>query len=213
MKSSGFEHGRKWLDMGKRIWSILVAIALLTVGAVACAEQLPSPTMPTLVEAEVAGFGSVALKEDFVIQLVAETETAAAVLTEVQEFVETEKIAKYFDEESMAAAVEYLPEDYDVENLMLAEVYELMVINYVVEYGDASATFEFAVEYPDDAILLGMVGIVNSEAVQKDAPEITWFPVQAEANEGRVQVMVAQELLEQITDSEAAIFVLLQDQK
>lgn len=199
--------------MKKRFWSILVAIALLTISVGACAEQVPSPIMPTSVTAEVAASSSVAMEEDFAIQLVAETETAAAVLTEVQEFVETEAISKFFDEESMAAAVEYLPEGYDVENLMLAEIYALMVQNYVVEYGDVSATFEFAVNYPDDAILLGMIGIVNREAGQEDAPEIAWFPVQAEVNEGCVQVMVAQELLEQITDSEAAIFVLLQDQK
>lgn len=213
MEYSRFEQGRKWLDMGRRICSILVAIALLAVGAVSCAEQLPSPAMPTCVDAELTGSGSVAVKEDFAIQLAADTEIAAAVLAEVQEFVEAKKIAKYFDEESMAAAAECLPENYDVENLMLAEIFALTVENYVVEYGDVEATFAFAAEYADDAILLGMVGLVSGDPVQEDSSGITWIPVPAAVRDGRVVLSISQALLEQISNSEAAVFVLLQDQK
>ena len=206
--------------MRRRFWSILAAVALLTVGSVSCAEQVPSPTMPVSVPAQVTSSGSVEVKEDFTIQLVAETETVAAVLTEVQEFVETESVVKLFDEESIAVAAEYLPEDYNVENLMLAEVFALSVDNYEVDYGDVSATFEFAATYEDDAVLLGMVGIVNggvsmvaSDAVPEDSEGITWVPVPATVSEGRVTLTIAQELLEQISESEAAVFVLLQDQK
>lgn len=195
--------------MMKKMMAMLAAFALLIAGAVCCAEQLPSAELPRQIDAKVTVAQSAEVKEDFAVRLLAQTETADAVLKDVQAFVETEKIAAFFGEETMTAAAEYLPENYVTDNLMLAELYDLKVENYSAEYGEVDAKFEFAVQYPDDAILLGMVGVPNDAA---DASgELVWFPVAAAASEGAVSLSISQELMERIAGSEEAIFILLQD--
>lgn len=195
----------------KKVLSVWIVIMLLIFGTMSLAEQLPSPVMPQTMRADVTGIGNIALKEDFGIFLYAESQDVATLLTDIQQLVETEKIVNLFDEASQLAAVEYLPENYNMEDMMLAELYSLTVNNYLSEYGDVEAVFEFAVNYADDAILLGMIGIVPR--VQEGSDEIVWTPVLANTKDGCVVVTINQELLMHISKNEQAVFMLLQDQR
>lgn len=195
----------------KKVLSVWIVIMLLIFGTMSLAEQLPSPVMPQTMRADVTGIGNIALKEDFGIFLYAESQDVATLLTDIQQLVETEKIVNLFDEASQLAAVEYLPENYNMEDMMLAELYSLTVNNYLSEYGDVEAVFEFAVNYADDAILLGMIGIVPR--VQEGSDEIVWTPVLTNAKDGCVVVTINQELLMHISKNEQAVFMLLQDQR
>lgn len=204
--------------MMKKVLGILVSVVLLTLGTCALAEQLPSPTLRTRIDAETIVSESDAVAEDFAIWLDAEAENVAVLLTKIQEFVETDALVNFFNEDVQAAAVEYLPQDFDMEALMLAEVYALRVENYVAAYGDVEASFEFALNYEDDTVLLGMIGIADEKLTEdlaeewnaEDLPELSWTPILANAYEGRTVLTMNQELLEQISQSEYAFFVLLQ---
>ena len=199
--------------MMKKMMAILAALALLIAGAVCCAEQLPSVELPRQIDAKVTVAQSAEMKESLAIRLLAQTEAADAVLKDVQAFVKTEKIAAFFGEETIAAAAEYLPENYVTDNLMLVELYDLKAENYSPDYGEVDAVFEFAVQYPDDAILLGMIGVTNDAADAEASDELVWFPVPATASEGVVSLSISQELMERISGGEEAIFILLQDQQ
>lgn len=204
--------------MMKKVLGILAAMVLLTLGTCALAEQMPSPTLRTRIDSETVVFESGAVAEDFAIWLDAEVENIAVLLTKMQEFVETNALVNFFDEDVQVTAAEYLPQDFDMEALMLAEVYALRVDNYVSAYGDVDASFEFALNYEDDTVLLGMIGIANEEWTEnlaeewnaEDLPELSWTPILANAHEGRVVLTMNQELLEQISQSEYVFFVLLQ---
>lgn len=204
--------------MMKKVLGILAAMVLLTLGTCALAEQMPSPTLRTRIDSETVVFESGAVAEDFAIWLDAEVESIAVLLTKMQEFVETNALVNFFDEDVQVTAAEYLPQDFDMEALMLAEVYALRVDNYVSAYGDVDASFEFALNYEDDTVLLGMIGIANEEWTEnlaeewnaEDLPELSWTPILANAHEGRVVLTMNQELLEQISQSEYVFFVLLQ---
>lgn len=204
--------------MMKKVLGILATMVLLTLGTCALAEQMPSPTLRTRIDSETVVFESGAVAEDFAIWLDAEVENIAVLLTKMQEFVETNALVNFFDEDVQATAAEYLPQDFDMEALMLAEVYALRVDNYVSAYGDVDASFEFALNYEEDTVLMGMIGIANEEWTEdlaeewnaEDLPELSWTPILANAHEGRVVLTMNQELLEQISQSEYVFFVLLQ---
>lgn len=204
--------------MMKKVLGILATMVLLTLGTCALAEQMPSPTLRTRIDSETVVFESGAVAEDFAIWLDAEVESIAVLLTKMQEFVETNALVSFFDEDVQVTAAEYLPQDFDMEALMLAEVYALRVDNYVSAYGDVDASFEFALNYEEDTVLMGMIGIANEEWTEdlaeewnaEDLPELSWTPILANAHEGRVVLTMNQELLEQISQSEYVFFVLLQ---
>lgn len=200
--------------MMKKILGILLATVLLILATASLAEQLPSPTIQTTIKAQVSVHESSAAITDagFEVWLEADTEMAATLLTEIQDFIATEKIAYFFNEEIWELAKEYLPEDFDIEKLMLSEVYSICAVRYALEYGDVDAIFEFAADYPDGTILLAMIGIVVDEAETEEAPEITWFPIQAVVKEGRVVLTLPQEVLVLISDDEPVHFVLLQNE-
>lgn len=192
----------------------MLAMGLLIVATASVAEQLPSPTIQTTIKAETTVHeGSVVPEADFEVWLEADTEMSAMLLTKLQDYIKTERLAGFFNEETWVIAAEYLPENFDVENLMLAEVYSMNAVRYNVEYGDVDAAFEFAVDYEDDAILLAMVGtVVNELDTENELPEIKWRPIRAMVSEGRVMLTIPQEVLELISDNEPACFVLLQTQ-
>lgn len=220
--------------MMKKVLSVILAMGLLIFATASWAEQLPSPTIQTTIKAEVTVSESCAVPEaDFEVWLEADTEMSTMFLAEMQAFHDTEKIAHFFDDETWVLAAEYLPEDFDIEKLMLAEIYSMGVAHYDSEYGDVSATFEFAVEYEDEAILLAMVGVAindndevaegeevvkseeaveNDEAVEGEQTVIQWFPIQTTVSEGCVMLTLPQTALELISDNEPAYFVLLQEQ-
>lgn len=199
--------------MMKKILKIQLAMILLISVTASLAEQLPSPSIPTTINAQISVRESgTAVESDFEVWLDADTEMTAKLLTEIEDFVETEKIANFFDEETWALAKEQFPENFDIEKLMLAEVYSISAVRYALEYGDVDASFEFEADYKDDAILLAMIGVVSAEAEsEEEMPEIKWFPIQALVNDGRVILTIPQEVLESISDNEPAYFVLLQN--
>lgn len=210
----GFRYERKGSNMMKKALSTIMAMVLLVWATASLAEQLPSPAMQTTIKADVTlREGSTASESDFEVWLEADPEMSAMLLTEMQDYIATEKLAHFFDDESWTLAAEYLPENFDMEKLMLAELYSISAAHYDLEYGDVDAAFEFAADYEDDAILLAMVGVViNEAAVEGDLPELQWFPIQATVHEGRVVLTIPQQALELISDDEPAYFVLLQEQ-
>ena len=199
--------------MMKKVLGMMLAMALLVWATASLAEQRPSPTMQTEIKASVTTLENSTAGADFEVWLNADTEAASSLLTAIQEFVKTEKIAYFFDEETWTLAAEYLPENFDKEDLMLAEVYSMSAVRYVSEYGDADAAFEFASDYEDDAILLGMVGVVVNELADgENLPDILWTPIRSAIGEGCVILTLPQAVLEQISAGESAYFVLLQAQ-
>lgn len=196
----------------KKVLTVMLAMVLVWTTA-SLAEQRPSPTMQTEIKAEVTTLGSSAAEADFEVWLHADTEMAASLLTAIQDFVQTEKIAYFFDEETWALAAEFLPEDFDREELMLAEAYSMSAVHYASEYGDVDAAFEFAPDYEEDAILLGMVGVAADGSAEEDLPELLWTPIRSAISEGCVILTIPQAVLEQISTGEPAYFVLLQAQK
>lgn len=200
--------------MMEKILSMIMAMVLLVWATASLAEQLPSPAMQTTIKADVTlREGSAASESDFEVWLEANPEMSAMLLAELQDFIASEKLASFFSDEAWTLAAEYLPENFDIEKLMLAELYSMCATRYDLEYGDVGAAFEFAADYKDDAILLAMVGVViNEAAAEGDLPELQWFPIQAAAREGRVVLTIPQQALELISDDEPAYFVLLQEQ-
>lgn len=199
--------------MMKKVLGILLTMVLVISATASLAEQLPSPTIPTTIKAQVSVHESSAAGEaDFEVWLEGDTEMSEMLLAEIESLTETEKLVYFFNEETLELAKEYLPEDFDIEKLMLAEVYSMSAVRYALEYGDVDAIFEFAAEYEDGTILLAMIGVVVAEAESEgELPEIMWFPIQAAVNEGRVILTIPQEVLESISDDEPAYFVLLQN--
>ena len=203
----------------KKVLIVLVMITLLMTGAVACAEELPSPTIPTTVTAEITGANGEAT-DGFEVYLVAETEISTELVNQIQTFVQTDSVINFFGTDVLEKTVEFLPENYEAENLMLAELYTLTDENYSAAFGEVEAKFVFATQYTEDDVLLGMVGFVDDAFAASDSEEaseteaaIEWIPVPTAVNEGNVAVTLSQEVLQRIADGESAVFVLLQGVK
>ena len=202
---SYLKNERMWIGVKTRILCILAVAILLTISAVACAEQLPSPTLKTDVTVGIVSEGSPVVKDSFTIQLIEGTEAVDEVLARAQQ---AKQIEDLFDEETLKDAAEYLPENLETEKLMLAELYTMTVDNYDADYGDVDICCEFSVEYADDAVLLGMIGLAMEESA-----EIAWTPIRATAEKGNVMLSLPRELLEQISNGGDAVFLLLQNQQ
>lgn len=198
----------------KRFWmaSVLVCLALAMVCG-ACAETAaPSITVGTLITPEGNEYA-----DDFVVYVtpvVEDTVEAVAFEEVVKVFTEpTVSVKEYFGEEAVTAAVEFLPEEVDLETMQLDEFVPLQQSGYIEEYGEIKAVFEFATEYKEDDVLLAVIGILPEgyTGTMEDATaegKILWIPVMTEVIEGKVQITLTQEVMVQIGQN-ASVMALL----
>ncbi len=145
--------------------------------------------------------------------------TTSIVFAEMTEVAKTAPVTTYFKEETIQAAVEILPEAYNVENLQMDEFFPLVATGYEEDYGDVEAVFEFLTPYEDDQVLLVMVGIVATDEelaaagieVVTEADRIIWVPLQAEAVDGMVKITFTQDVMKQMEGHETMMAVLSGD--
>ncbi|MGN1020625.1 MAG: hypothetical protein ACI4O7_09640 [Aristaeellaceae bacterium] len=184
--------------MKTRIWCILAAAMLLAVSVTACAEQLPSPTQPTAMIVEI--------DDSLSMTLLPESEAIQSMLEKAEQ---AERIADLFGEEAMLQAAALLPEGFDADTLMLAELLDVTLdADTIAAEGDAVViTLEFPVDYADDAVLLAMFGLAPAE----DPEAYVWTPVPTAVVEGKVVLTVPRDLLVQMAASSNVLLALLQN--
>lgn len=188
-----------------RILCILASAMLLAVSFTACAEQLPSPTQPVAAVVGIECDGSPVDADSLSMTLLTDTEAIQNILAQAQQ---AEQLTDLFGEVAMQEAAAYLPEGYDAASLMLAECCDITVDSLAADLGDVEITLELPLEYPDDAVVLAMIGLKA-----EDAEAITWTPVPATIVEGKVTLTLSRDLLEQMAASSQVLLTLLQNQQ
>ena len=188
---------------------MMLALALLMAMSFALAETA-SPTtgtaVPSITIADVTAPEGVIYDGSFVISISAVKEESAqsVVAQELVAALETANVTEYFAADVIEEAAQYLPEAFDMNSLKLEEVFDLAVEGYAVEYGAVEAKFDLFVEYDDTVVLQAMVGVLP----EAEDAEIIWIPVKTGVAEGKVVVVLEQEVLTLI-QANKAILVLL----
>lgn len=188
---------------------LMIAVAPITTFAA----SVPSKTTQDMTE--VVSFTSDnggALPEDFVIQLLGDTESVDSALKQLADFVGGQGLApaRFFEEAVQQAIASLLPEGADLDNYVINEFAPLIVENYSEEYGDITSTFRFASEYEDGQPMVALIGLVTGKDEQGN-PVVEWTPVQAEVEDGLVKVHIPADLLVRLNGQEAMIAFLSED--
>ena len=189
----------------KRTISVLLAV-LLMMSMFAFAETAaPSVTVSQVIVPKT----DVVIAEDFTVALtvLAEESVEKKVFDEIVAVAETAPVAEYFGEEVMTSVAAILPAEINVESLVMDEFFALSEENYDATYGDVDATFEFVTVYPDETVLVALVGILPAEDAAEDA-EITWVAQEAVVTEGKVAVTFTQDVFESMAENQC-VFALL----
>ena len=198
--------------MRKSLFALLVSLVMLmSMTSVMAETAAPSAAVPSITMGELVNMsGETTQTEDStegLIVYLANFETTAEeqkVLDEIAAHVEEKPVAEFFGEETMTAAAAVLPEETDVSALHMDEFFALKVDGYKDEHGDVETVFAFYTEYPAEAKLVGMVGILAEDGT------VTWIPVAAEVVDGKVKVVLTQEVMQLVLENDA-VFALLSD--
>lgn len=169
------------------------------------------------------------------------SEKQQEILTQITEIVQTQSqpVVEYFAPEVVESVQQLLPEETDVSTLQMDEFFQLKVEGYVPTLSDAvveseaaegevpaqnivPVAFEFTTAYKEDDQLVGMVGILPSDAKEVsealkaagleelgnvDENGVFWLAVKAEVIDGKVVIHLPQGVLELSMDFET-VFAL-----
>ena len=164
-------------NMRKLVAVILAVVCLCA--CVAAAETVQSPTKPTAVVTVVVPTVTVE-GEDVVPFTVEVVETEMWSEEAVQEYEEITQIladpevvpTAIFTEEEMAAVATFVPEEFNTEELVIAEYIPLNINNYVPEIGDAAVQLALPGEYTEEDVIVAMFKPFGGD-------ESTWIPLEA----------------------------------
>ena len=183
--------------------AFLMTSAAFAEGFVASPSVRPSQVLATLLLDE---NGAPVVDDGFEIVIIEKNERVIELGTELVEFLQTAPIHEYFGQELFAEAIPLMPENCAAEDYQLNEFEAIEQHGYAPEMGDAGAVFEFAEDYPSDAVLLAFVGIepiaVEGEAPAEgeEAAQIAWTPLPAFVDNGKVVVVFSQDVLTKMMD-------------
>lgn len=179
---------------------VLVMLIVFLMSTAAFAEGfVASPTVrePVVLQTLVLDENGVpCTKDGFEIVIVEKNDRVNEIGNEIVEFLQTAPIHEYFGPELYEEAIPYMPEGYTAENYQLMEFEAIEEHGYDPSYGDAGALFQFAEDYPSDAVLLAFVGIEPIVEEGEEPAEIAWTPLYAYVEDGSVMGCFTQEILE-----------------
>lgn len=191
--------------------------------AFAYAETVPSPTKPAAVVSQVVTTSEVETETPLVIAVVETeqwSETAVAEYEEInQVLADPEAVpTDIFTEEEIATVSELLPEEYDVNNLTVAEYIPMNIENYVPEIGDAAIQLTLPGEYTEEDVLVAVFKPFNGDEsswIALEAKVVIAEEAAAETEDGaavevtsNIEVLFTQEVLEMISANEGALLIL-----
>lgn len=187
--------------LNKRIFCLMLVAIVAVLGFSALAEAVPSVTVETIVNvSSVVSSTGATLPESFAVKLAPQSEAATAVIEEITQVVQTQPVASYFGETTIAAVAEKLPAEVSVDSLKLNELTAVKVEAYDSSFGDIVLTLTPAVEYAENAVIVVLVGMwVDGELV--------WTPMDAVVIDGQISVTFTQDVL--ADGSSELLFALL----
>ena len=197
--------------MKKNIVCILLVMTILT-GMAAFAEG----AVRSVTASDIVIPSGATVTEEIKIYLppVESESVEAKVMEEIVAFAEAAPVIEYFPEETITAIVEKLPETVAAENLTIDEFFPLREIGYEESIGEIEATFEFAVSYKDDDVVIALIG-VPSEAIENmledsfvDENGIVWMPMDTRIEQGKVKVTLTEEAMTGVKTGKAMIAIL-----
>ncbi|MDO4356664.1 MAG: hypothetical protein Q4E13_09165 [Clostridia bacterium] len=199
--------------MNKKLICFMMALVMMCVSTVAFAASPSKIThMASTMENETEVKDEAV--SDFVVETVQDKDYATKELNAIVDLVIDDKKApvQYFDADVQKEISQNLPEDFDLDKLMLIDFAPLTSVNYDTSYGDAWITFDFPFEYSATQTIVAVVGIVTGSD-EDGAQVVEWTPVTIEAVEGgNVKVHFPKELLPAIESGEAMLSTFVYDE-
>ncbi len=191
----------------KKFVSVLLAMMLVLTACAAMAEEGTMRPVPSKTCADVCRVGGVyaldgtEIDADFMINIVDMTEPMVEEFGNIWQTLQTagKTLVDHFPVELQEQMAEYLPENYDMSNLVAYEIHGMETVNYKEAYGDVVALVDLAVTYEPGTVMTVLAGFPTAEGGME------WFCQKAEATEEGVEVTFTKDLLIRMENEPAMV--------